>query len=110
MSFSLGRLAFGSASDGEAEIARMTRAPRQDCFGSFRDAIYFATGGHIDNAPLNGQAAAHSSSFREKLAAGHWRRPTHRVRAQAANHANSIVGCCTILSVEYEPTVRGQAL
>lgn len=87
-----------------------------ECFVTFRSAIAYATDGRIIDAPTNVTAAAENQKFLGRLFApqeasstGETTTQTEKTTASeesgdfsTQNHNNTISGCCTVLSVEYE--------
>lgn len=67
-------------------------ASETKCFTNFRDAISYATEGHVNDAPLTGAEAIRDPSFRQKVGMGY----------ELLTHNNNTSGSGQILSIEYE--------
>jgi hypothetical protein len=98
---------------GSDEAARVDplAEPPVECFGTFREAVKDATGGRIKDAPNDASEAARNKAFRDKLSApGQQKQQGGGISTQAVD-GNNTVGCCVVLSVEYEHAdYRGNTL
>ena len=75
----------------------MGEAPRTECFSRFRAAIEEATGGRVAEAPNDASKLATDRSLQKAVFAAANGGPSSK-----AVNGNDVVGCCNVLSVEYE--------
>lgn len=87
--------------------------PKMECFSTFRAAISDATGGRVADAPTNASELAADRALQKRIFAA----PRESDAADSGRLSpmsvggNDVVGCCNVLSVEYEHAgFRGNTL
>jgi hypothetical protein len=83
--------------------------PDVECFSTFRDAIRDATNGRVSNAPKDASGFAGDRAMQKRIFSGATETSATGSRKISPRSVtgNDVVGCCNVLSVEYEDSGFG---
>ncbi len=99
----------GQAAGHQRHCVRTVGHSETECFSTFRAAISAATGGRVADAPANASELATDRALQKRLFAaprGSSATDSGRLSPRSVGD-NDVVGCCNVISVEYEHTGFG---